>query len=377
MSDSRSLEQHSTSTESAKASHNPLDEAGDAGSAARGQSSELNAGLVQRKGGGAAAPGGDLNGLVSSATQGGGGAIPHQAAMERAFGQDFSGVRAHTGAESAQANSAMGAEAFATGSNVAFKSASPSKELVAHELTHVVQQRGSGGGSVQRKLTMGSPGDAFEQEADQAAATVARGGTVDTASLSQAPAGLVSRAPSPLPKKFDKVWDAHPHNYQADESQNTSSDDVNEAAGFDPAAYPNTCAIRMSVMWNKLGGEYKITKAKALQAGMAPGRVVYSKKQDWYYILSAKEMWTYVSHHFGKPHKSFPNGKRFKSAEEFDAAFEKDIKPYVTSRQGIVAFDKIFGYGGSGHVDVFNGEQLSDSGSWYQCAQIKLWIIPT
>ena len=373
MPDNRSLEQHSTS-QSAKSSHNPLDEAGDSGSAARGQSSELNAGLVQRKGGGDAA--GDLNGLVGSATRGGGGALPHQGAMEQAFGQDFSGVKAHTGAESAKANQQMGAEAFTQGNDVAFKSGSPSKELVAHELTHVVQQRG-GAGSVQRKLTLGSAGDSFEQEADQVASTVAQGGKVDTAGISQAPAGLVSRAPSPLPKTFDKVWDAHPHNYQADEGQNTASDDVNKAAGFDPSAYPNTCAIRMSVMWNKLGGEYKITKAKGLQAGLAPGRVFYSKKQDWHYILSAKEMWTYVSHHFGKPHKTFPNGKRFKSAEEFDAAFEKEIKPYVTSRQGIVAFDKIFGYGGSGHVDVFNGEQLSDSPTWYQCAQIKLWNIAT
>jgi hypothetical protein len=42
-----------------------------------------------------------------------------------------------------------------------------------------------------------------------------------------------------------------------------------------------------------------------------------------------------------------------------------------------VAFDKIFGYGGSGHVDIFNGETLSDSSSWYASQQIKLWIVPT
>lgn len=376
MSETSRFEQQSTGAEAAKASQNPLDEVGDAGSAARGQSGELNAGLVQRKGGGGAGAGGDLNAVVSSATQGSAGAVPHKAKMEQAFGTSFDDVKAHTGGASAKANDQLGAKAFTSGSDVAFKDASPSPELVAHELTHVVQQRGGAAG-LQHKLTLGGTGDSFEQEADQVASTVASGGKVDAASISKAPSGLVSRAPAPLPKKFDKVWDAHPHNYQADDSQNTTSDDVNKAAGFDPAAYQNTCAIRMSVMWNKLGGEYKITKAKALQAGLAPGRAVYSKKQDWYYILSAKEMWTYVSHHFGKPHKTFPNGKRFKSQEEFDTAYTKEILPYVQSRQGIVAFDKIFGYGGSGHVDIFNGEQLSDSSSWYASQQVKLWIIPT
>lgn len=375
MSDPSRFESHSTGSDAGKTSQNPLDEASDVGSAARGQSSELGNALVQRKGGGPAK--GDLNAVVGSVGKDGGGPIPHKAEMESAFGTSFDGVKATTGAASAKANDALGAKAFTAGDTVAFGSPSPSKELVAHELTHVVQQRAGGGAGVQQKTTLGQSGDRFEQEADKTASTVAAGGKVDASALSAAPSGLVSREETPLPKKFDKLWAAHPHNYQADDSQNTSSDDVNNAAGFDPAAYQNTCAIRMSVMWNKLGGEYKITKAKGAQAGLAPGRIVYSKKQDWYYILSAKEMWTYVSHHFGKPHKTFPNGKRFKSADEFNLAFEKDIKPYITSRSGIVAFDKIFGYGGSGHVDIFNGETLSDSSSWYASQQIKLWIVPT
>lgn len=374
MSDNQ-LVQRSADPEVAKTSHNPLDESTDAGVAARGQSAEVGQALVQRKGGNGAGAGADLNGVVGQATQGGGSPIPHKAAMETAFGRSFDDVKAHTGGAAAGANKALGSEAFATGNDIAFKGGSPSKELVAHELTHVVQQGGKAGG-VQHKMTLGSSSSSFEQEADQVASTVAGGGKVDTASISQAPAGLVSRK-TEMPKKFDEMWAAHPHNYQQDESQNTSSDDVNKAAGFDPAAYQNTCAIRLSVMWNKLGGNYKITKQKGIQAGLAPGRIVYSKKQDWWYILSAKEMWTYVSYHFGKPHKTFPNGKRFKNAEEYDKAWEAEIKPYISSRQGVVAFDKIFGYGGTGHVDIFNGETLSDSSSWYQCQQVKLWFIAT
>jgi len=375
VSDPSRFESHTTDTEANQASQNPLNEAADVGGAARGQSSELGNALVQRKGGDPVK--GDLNAVVGSVGKDGAGPIPHKAEMESAFGTSFDGVKATSGAASAKANEALGAKAFTAGDTVAFGSPSPSKELVAHELTHVVQQRAGGGAGVQQKTTLGQSGDRFEQEADRTASTVAAGGKVDASTLSAAPSGLVSREETPLPKKFDQLWAAHPHNYQADDRENTSSEDVNKAAGFDPAAYPNTCAIRMSVMWNKLGGEYKITKAKGAQAGLAPGRVVYSKKQDWYYILSAKEMWTYVSHHFGKPHKTFPKGKRFQTAEECNLAFEKDIKPYIKSRAGIVAFDKIFGYSGTGHVDIFNGETLSDASSWYGCAQVKLWIVPT
>ena len=186
MSDNSRFEQQNTGAEAAKASQNPLDEVGDAGSAARGQSGELNAGLVQRKGGGGAGAGGDLNAVVSSASKDGAGALPHKAKMEQAFGTNFDDVKAHTGGASAKANDALGAKAFTSGADVAFKDASPSPELVAHELTHVVQQRGGAAG-LQHKLTLGGTGDSFEQEADQVASTVAVGGKVVAASFSMAP----------------------------------------------------------------------------------------------------------------------------------------------------------------------------------------------
>jgi Domain of unknown function (DUF4157) len=66
--------------------------------------------------------------------------------MEQAFGTDFSGVRVHTGAESDRLNRSIQAKAFTTGQDVFFRQGeySPSsrngQELLAHELTHVVQQ---------------------------------------------------------------------------------------------------------------------------------------------------------------------------------------------------------------------------------------------
>lgn len=75
-----------------------------------------------------------------------------RATMESGFGADFSGVRIHTGGQSDRLNRAMGSRAFTTGSQIFFgpgqyaPSSLAGQELVAHELTHVVQQ----GGAVRR-----------------------------------------------------------------------------------------------------------------------------------------------------------------------------------------------------------------------------------
>jgi len=81
-----------------------------------------------------------------------------RARMEPKLGADLSGVRVHTGGESAQAAAGFGARAFTVGSDVHFNAGqfSPgTKEgdkLLAHELTHVVQGQRSG---IQRKAEAG------------------------------------------------------------------------------------------------------------------------------------------------------------------------------------------------------------------------------
>src|SRR5262245_14849774 len=77
---------------------------------------------------------------AAAGVNGGGGDVPHRAALESGFGVDLSDVRAHTGAPAAQASRAIGAEAYTYGSDIAFTSSSPSKDLVAHEVAHVIQQ---------------------------------------------------------------------------------------------------------------------------------------------------------------------------------------------------------------------------------------------
>lgn len=68
--------------------------------------------------------------------------------MEMGFGRDFSGVRVHTDSDADGLNKNLSARAFTTGSDIFFRSGeyqpgnSSGRELLAHELTHVVQQGG-------------------------------------------------------------------------------------------------------------------------------------------------------------------------------------------------------------------------------------------
>ncbi|NJM76812.1 MAG: DUF4157 domain-containing protein [Acaryochloridaceae cyanobacterium RU_4_10] len=66
--------------------------------------------------------------------------------MEEAFGADFSGVKLHTDSQADQLNRSVQARAFTTGQDVFFRQGEYNpgsrggQELIAHELTHVVQQ---------------------------------------------------------------------------------------------------------------------------------------------------------------------------------------------------------------------------------------------
>ncbi len=98
-----------------------------------------------------------------------------RASMESAFGADFSGVRVHTDNRADMLNRRLNARAFTTGKDIFFRQgehnpgSSAGRELLAHELTHVVQQNGD---EVQTKLTVGEPDDRFEREADQVARSI-------------------------------------------------------------------------------------------------------------------------------------------------------------------------------------------------------------
>lgn len=131
---------------------------------------------LARSGEGPAAVAPEVEQTIQQA-RGGGQALDHgvRAQMEPALQADFSGVRVHTGSQADNLNRSLSARAFATGQDIFFKQgeynpgSSTGRELLAHELTHVVQQNGD---AVQTKLTVGAPGDRYEQEADSVARAV-------------------------------------------------------------------------------------------------------------------------------------------------------------------------------------------------------------
>jgi uncharacterized protein DUF4157 len=95
-----------------------------------------------------------------------------QAELGSAMGEDFSDVRIHDDAPAHELSKSVSAEAFTTGSDVFFKSgrydpgSSEGRKLLAHELTHVAQQRGATPAS---ELTVSEPSDAAEVEASEVA----------------------------------------------------------------------------------------------------------------------------------------------------------------------------------------------------------------
>lgn len=138
-------------------------------------------GLLLRKAAGSVAP--DAEQAVGAAAGSTGHALPDdlRTKFEGSLGTDLSSVRVHTGAASADAASAVGAKAYATGNDVHFgaghydPSSSSGQELIAHEVAHTVQQRG-GSPQRQHKLEVSSPGDHAEVEADRAASAMVSGG---------------------------------------------------------------------------------------------------------------------------------------------------------------------------------------------------------
>lgn len=84
-----------------------------------------------------------------------------RAAMESSLGHDFSGVRVHDDAGAADAAQALQSRAFTVGRDVFFNAGQyrphtrGGRELIAHELTHTVQQ--AGGGPARRKVQRSTP----------------------------------------------------------------------------------------------------------------------------------------------------------------------------------------------------------------------------
>jgi hypothetical protein len=141
-----------------------------------------------------------------------------RASMESGFGTSFEDVRVHHDSQSDMLARRLTAHAFTTGSDIFLRGdASPSdNHLIAHELTHVVQQRSMGGGG--GTMSVGAAGDAHEHQADATASEVLSNGAAPTAA---APGAQREAAPDE-----DQVAADHDLSLQraAEEDENLQAD---------------------------------------------------------------------------------------------------------------------------------------------------------
>jgi hypothetical protein len=123
--------------------------------------------------------------------------------MESRLGSDFGDVRIHSDTTAHESAKSVNAQAYTVGSDIVFQAGSyqpdspAGQHMLAHELTHVVQQRSgpvdgtpAGGG-----IKVSDPSDRFEREAQVTADRVMAG---DSASPTTAAAPVVQRADEEL-----------------------------------------------------------------------------------------------------------------------------------------------------------------------------------
>ncbi|MGH9836397.1 MAG: eCIS core domain-containing protein [Blastocatellia bacterium] len=172
-----------------------------------------------------------------------------RAFFEPRFGRDFSNVRTHTSAKAVESARAVNALAYTVGRDVVFgaKQYSPGtnegRHLLAHELTHVVQQAGSNTQAAAIKYA--SDSTVAEHNADAIADAVVGGQTLGPITMA---AQTIQRRAAPYIKKIT-VHLAPPQTADL-EWQGTAPDDapgsdhftVSTGKGYgDPGDPPGTC----------------------------------------------------------------------------------------------------------------------------------------
>jgi hypothetical protein len=135
-----------------------------------------------------------------------------RADMEARLGHDFGDVRVHDDGAAHESARAVGAHAYTVGSNVVFQrdkydpSSADGQQMLAHELTHVVQQRSGPveGTAAPGGIRVSDPADRFEREAATTAEqAVGAPAPVTPASAPTAPS--VQRQESPEEKEEEEA----------------------------------------------------------------------------------------------------------------------------------------------------------------------------
>ncbi|MDG4786283.1 DUF4157 domain-containing protein [Micromonospora sp. WMMD1102] len=171
---------------------------------------------------------------------------PTRTDMEARLGADFSDVRLHTGALARRSAAEVGARAYTSGRHVVIGQGGADRHTLAHELTHVIQQRSGpvAGTDDGHGLRVSDPGDAFERAAEANATRalaaprpaggpgVAGGGTdADRGAVQRMVAGddEVEVGPSGKRERSESPEEAHKRARPGGESESESESEPDEA----------------------------------------------------------------------------------------------------------------------------------------------------
>jgi len=121
-----------------------------------------------------------------------------QALMQTRLGHDFSDVRVHADSQATQSAKAVNAHAYTVGTNVVFQSdryapgTDSGNKILAHELTHVVQQKAGpvDGTPAPGGISVSHPSDPFEQAAERNAEQAMASNAAPAATVAPAAASV-------------------------------------------------------------------------------------------------------------------------------------------------------------------------------------------
>ena len=128
-----------------------------------------------------------------------------RADMEARLGHDFGDVRVHHDARAEDSARAVNAHAYTVGSNIVFQrdhydpSSEAGRVTLAHELTHVIQQRSGpvDGTAAPGGIRLSDPSDRFEREAAATAERAMSASPPDAVTTGKAPAGTADTQRQP------------------------------------------------------------------------------------------------------------------------------------------------------------------------------------
>ncbi len=164
--------------------------------------------------------------------------------METTVGHDFGDVQVHTDARAAESARSVQAQAYTVGNHVVFgegryrPDTPEGRHTLAHELTHVVQQRQGpvDGTPAAGGIKVSDPSDRFEQEAESVARRVTTGGAADAEPPAPAPAADVQRQAEAADEGVVQRQPAEEE--EAEEGQMPEAAPAPETAGAEAAAAP-------------------------------------------------------------------------------------------------------------------------------------------